>query len=160
MRQTLLALFLCAVAAPAFATDYLGVYTGYFDITQDDDAAAQFGIEYRYDDIYHGLRPLVGANVTTDEAFYGYGGFAWDIPLSEHFLLTPNIVAGGFSHGDGKDLGHGIEFRSGIEASYQFENESRLGVAFNHISNASIGDRNPGAETLLVIYQHPLGLVE
>ncbi|HID90986.1 TPA: hypothetical protein EYP44_03395, partial [Candidatus Bathyarchaeota archaeon] len=40
----------------------------------------------------------------------------------------------------GKDLGGALEFRSGIEASYAFENDSRLGVAFNHISNASLYD--------------------
>ncbi|MCI5049250.1 MAG: acyloxyacyl hydrolase [Rickettsiales bacterium] len=141
---------------PANASDYLGVYAGYFDVTQDDNSATQFGAEYRYEDIYHGLRPGLGINATTDGSVYGYGGFFWDIPLGMNFILTPNVVAGAYHSGDGKKLHHGLEFRSGLELSYQFPYGTRLGVAFNHISNASIGKHNPGAETLLVIYQHPL----
>ena len=150
----LLALMWSATAANA--SDYLNFYAGYFDITQDDNSAVQVGLEYRYDDIYRGLRPAIGINVSDDEAVYGYGGFFWDLYLSDHWVFTPNIVAGVFTDGDGKDLGHAIQFRSGLELSYQFDYGNRLGVAFNHISNASIGNRNPGAETLLVIYQHPL----
>lgn len=163
MRTTFLSLaavLAAAVSAPASATDYVAAYAGYFDVTQDDNAAAQFGLEYRYKDVFHGLRPGVGFNVSNDDSFYGYGGFFWDVKLADNIVFVPNIVAGGYHSGDGKKLGHGIEFRSGLELNYQFENESRLGVAFNHISNASIGDRNPGAETLLVIYQHPLGWAE
>lgn len=154
-----IATVLCTVlssASGAQASDYLNVYAGYFDVTQSDNAALQVGTEYRYDDVYHGLRPGVGFNVTNDKAFYGYGGFFWDLNLSDHVIFTPNVVVGGFSHGDGKKLGSAIEFRSGLEMSYQFDQGERIGLAFNHISNASIGKHNPGAETLLVSYQHPL----
>lgn len=150
------ALVTTLLASPAMAADYLGVYGGYFDVTQDDNSAAQMGIEYRFDDVYRGLRPAVGANVSTDGALYGYGGFFWDVFLTNNVIFTPNVVAGLYEDGDGKDLGHTVQFRSGLELSYQFEQQNRLGVAFNHISNASLGNRNPGAETLLLIYQHPL----
>ncbi len=156
---TRIATISCAVltsASAAQASDYLNVYAGYFDVTQSDNAALQVGAEYRYDDVYHGLRPGVGFNVTNDDAIYGYGGFFWDLYLSDSVVFTPNVVVGGFSHGDGKKLGHGIEFRSGLELNYQFEQGERVGLAFNHISNASLGDHNPGAETLLVNYQYPL----
>ena len=159
MRKILLPLLSTLLfATPVFASDYLGVYVGEFDITQDDNAATQFGIEYRYEDIFHGLRPGVGINVSTDSSVYGYGGFFWDVPLGMNFIFTPNVVMGAYHSGDGKKLGHGLEFRSGLELNYEFPYGSRLGVAFNHISNASIGKHNPGSETLLVIYQHPLNL--
>lgn len=145
-----------AWAETEYNSDYLGVYAGYFDLTQDDNRAAQLGMEYRYHPVYKGLRPGVGFNVSSDESVYGYGGFFYDIPLSDSWILTPNVVAGGYSQGDGKDLGHGLQFRSGIELSYQFDGGGRLGLNFNHISNASIGDRNPGAETLFIMYQMPL----
>lgn len=148
-------LFFLLVPA-ANASDYLNFYGGYFDVTQDDDSALQVGIEYRYDDVYYGLRPGVGINVSDDSAVYGYGGLFWDINLTDNWIFTPNFVAGLFEDGSGKDLGHTIQFRSGLELSYQFPNKNKLGVAFNHISNASLGERNPGAETLLVIYQHPI----
>ena len=49
-----------------------------------------------------------------------------------------------------------LEFRSGIEVAWRFDNRSRLGVEFTHISNAGIYDRNPGTETLTVNYSIPL----
>ncbi len=160
MRFLFALMALLGFTSPAHATDYLVPYAGYFDITQSDDAAVQVGMEYRGPYIYHTIRPGVGINVTDDSAVYGYGGFFWDLYLTDNIIFTPNIVAGAFSHGNGKHLGHGLEFRSGLELSYEFYQKSRIGIAFNHISNASIGDRNPGAETLLINYHHPLGIFE
>ena len=51
-----------------------------------------------------------------------------------------------YGEGDGKDLGHAIEFRSGIEVAYRFDDYSRLGLSFTHISNAGLDERNPGVE--------------
>ena len=48
--------------------------------------------------------------------------------------------------GDSKDLGYNLEFRSQIEFSYKLKS-SRIGFNLNHISNASIGDTNPGTES-------------
>ena len=142
----------------ASASDYLNIYSGFYDVSQEDDQATLVGLEYRYEDVFYGLRPGAGVMVTTDEAVYGYGGFFWDLYLTDSLVFTPNVVAGAYTQGEGKDLGHGLEFRSGLELSYQFPRGNRLGVAFNHLSNASIGNDNPGTETLLVIYQHPLNL--
>ncbi len=142
---------------PALATDYLEANVGYFDITQRDNTATLYGIGYRYDDIFHGIRPGGGFMMTSDGSTYGYAGFYWDVPVTEGLIIVPNVVVGGYSKGsDGKDLGHGIEFRSGLEVDYQFSTGSRVGLAFNHLSNASIGNDNPGTETLMLVYQHPL----
>jgi len=161
MKRLLTALLLATtVTSPAFATDYLTGYVGAYDVSQGDDTATEFGAEYRYKDVYHGLRPLAGVMVTTDSAVYAYAGAQWDIYLSNSVVLSPNFTAGGYHNGDGKDLGYGVEFKSGVEAAYQFENQSRVGVAFNHISNASLGDDNPGTENLIVTYSHPIGWAE
>ncbi len=161
MSRLLAALLVCtAFAAPAHATDYLTVYGGAYDVSQDDDSAAEVGVEYRYKDVYHGLRPLAGVMVTTDSAVYGYAGAQWDLYLSDSVVFSPNFTAGAYSNGNGKDLGHWIEFKSGIEMAYEFENDARVGVAFNHISNASIGSDNPGTENLIVTYSHPVGWAE
>ncbi|MBA4274199.1 MAG: acyloxyacyl hydrolase [Alphaproteobacteria bacterium] len=161
MQRILLALAASlAFSAPAFATDYLKGYVGAYDVSQGDDSAAEAGIEYVYQDIYYGLRPLAGIMVTSDSAVYGYAGAQWDLFLSDSIILSPNFVAGAYSQGDGKDLGHALEFKSGIELAYQFEAGERVGVAFNHISNASIGDDNPGTENLILTYSHPLNWAE
>lgn len=148
------------LSQPAHASDFLDLSVGYFDISQQDNSAVQYGVGYRYDDIFHGLRPGVGGYVTSDKAMYGYAGLYWDVPITSELLIVPNFAAGGYSKGDhGKDLGNGIEFRSGIEVDYQFPYGTRLGIAFNHLSNASLGEHNPGVETLMLVYQHPLNLL-
>lgn len=145
-----------AFAAPS--NSYLTGYIGWFDFSQEDDEATQFGAEYRMRPIEYGFRPMVGVNVTTDGSVYGYGGFHWDIELLDNQLyISPNFAAGGYAQGDGKDLGHGLEFRSGLELAYQMPSTHRVGMAFNHISNASLGDHNPGAETVMITYSVPVG---
>ena len=145
-----------AISSPAQA-GYLTGYAGWFDFIDDEETSAQFGVEYRFNPIEYGFRPTVGFNVTTDGSTYGYGGFHWDIELLDNELfIIPNFAAGVYGEGDGKDLGGAIEFRSGIEIAYQLPNTHRIGVALNHVSNASIYDKNPGAETLLINYGIPL----
>lgn len=150
---------LALLASPAFAGqgEHLTVYGGGFDVIQDDDSAAMAGAEYRFADQFNGLRPVVGVMGTTDEAAYLYAGAYWDLPLNTApFVITPGLAAGAFTHGDGKDLGSGLEFRSTLEVSYEFEGGERLGLGISHLSNASIGNDNPGAETVQVVYQHPM----
>ncbi len=145
------------IAAPALASDYLTGSVGWFDLVDGDDESAQFGAEYRFSPIQYGFRPTLGITVTDDGGVYGYGGFNWDVPLIDNQLyLIPNFMVGAYGEGDSKDLGGTIEFRSGIEVAYQLPNTHRVGVAFNHISNASIYDKNPGAETLLINYSLPM----
>lgn len=140
----------------AVQQDYIVPYMGYFDIGANDNSALQFGVEYRMAPRIWTLRPTFGINVSNDESIYGYAGVNWDIDLWQSgFWFTPNFTVGAYEDGDGKDLGGTIQFRSGLEVSYQFANQHRLGLAFNHISNASIYDKNPGAETLLINYHVP-----
>lgn len=135
---------------------YLVPYFGIFDMTNDNARnTPQFGLEYRMRDVWYGVRPTFGFNFDTDGGAYGYGGLNWEIPLG-NFQLTPNFMAGLYHEGDSKDLGGAVEFRSGIELSYQLENQHRVGIAFNHISNASIYNKNPGAETTLINYAIPI----
>ncbi len=162
MKKTSLALATLALIFPAAqqaqAADYLTGYIGWHDFIDDEDESTELGIEYRFHPIDYGFRPTLGFNVTTDGSLYGYGGFNWDVPLvTNELYLIPNFMAGLYSEGDGKDLGGAIEFRSGIELAYQMPNEHRVGIAINHISNASIYDKNPGAETLLINYSIPMG---
>ncbi len=154
---SLLALSVSSVAH-ADGTDYITGYVGYFDVIRNDYESAQFGIEYRARPLQYSIRPMIGLNVTNDESIYGYVGLNWDAELiTDQLYLIPNFAAGLYKRGDGKELGGVIEFRSGIELAYQFPNSHRLGIAFNHISNASIYRHNPGSETALVTYSIPLG---
>ena len=52
-------------------------------------------------------------------------------------------------------LGNTIEFRTTLEVSYQLKNSNRIGLSFGHISNANLGNKNPGVEILSLSYHIP-----
>lgn len=126
---------------------------GGYDVLHQNTAGIFRG-EYRFASKLWVLRPLLGAEVTTDGSSYEYGGFALDIFLGDKWVLTPNEAAGFWTRGDksSKNLGSWAEFRSGGEIAYRFDNNSRLGFSFHHISNAGLTKRNPGEEEALLNY--------
>ena len=146
------------VGARAYAGEdpsFIAFHVGGYDVN-DNETAGQFNIEYRssWDEWY--VKPFGGVMTTTDAAIYGYAGIMLDIYFGRRIVLTPSFAAGLYTDGDGKDLGSVIEFRSGLELAYRFDNRVRLGVAFHHISNTSIDDINPGTETLTLVLSLPL----
>ena len=147
-------------SAPAVAgeddTSFLSLGVGYYDLVSNDDDAADFRLEYRHGSGLWWIKPWLGVEATSDAGLYGAGGILIDIPLGDRFALVPSFGVGAYENGDGKDLGSTVEFRSQIELAYRFENRSRLGVAFSHISNASIGNENPGVEILNLYYHLPI----
>lgn len=155
----LVAGLMAALPLPAAADDpdFLTVGIGWYDINRQVDEATSFRAEYRSDKKIWIFKPFVGAMGTTDSAFYGFGGVLVDIYFGRRIALTPSFAAGYYKDGNGRELGHEIEFRSSIELSYRFDNRSRLGLAFYHLSNAGIGNNNPGTEVLSLVYSIPLG---
>jgi hypothetical protein len=154
-------LFIVAVTpARANEPDFLTFAAGYYDLF-DDESAGEARLEYRFseDNKIWIFTPFVGATATTEAATYGYAGVGVDIFFGNRWVLTPNFAAGLYGNGDGKDLGHAIEFRSGVELAYRFDNYSRLGLSFTHISNAGIGERNPGVESLVLTYSVPFNVL-
>lgn len=155
-------LFIAAAARPAAATSWssdnepnrLSLSGGLYD-ANDNEEAAEFHLEYRFRKGLWFVRPMVGVMATSDEAFYGYGGIYIDVPVTDRWILTPSFAAGGYDDGDGKDLGHTIEFRSQIELAYRFRNRVRISASLSHISNASLSDNNPGTEILSLTYAIP-----
>jgi lipid A 3-O-deacylase len=139
----------------------IGVGAGVFDITPDRKKtnaarAAQLQGEYRFGDVLWVLAPFVGLMGTSAGAFYGYGGFGFDINFGARWVLTPNIAGGYWYRGGGTNLGSWWEFRSGAELDYRFDNHGRLGVAFYHMSNAGLTRQNQGEQAVLLVYTVPL----
>jgi lipid A 3-O-deacylase len=112
--------------------------------------------EYRFGDMLWIVAPFVGVMGTGKGAFYGYGGFGFDINFFDKLVLTPTAAVGYFIHGSGIDLGAHCEFRTGAEFAYRFDNLTRLGVGFYHMSNAGIGTHDPGAELATFVLTVPL----
>lgn len=150
-----LALFLAPQAAAADRPDLLALGIGAYDVLHNN-TAAQLRLEYRFGYRLFFLEPLLGALATSDGSFYGYGGLRADLVIADHFVIMPVAAVGYWQRGGGKDLGSHAEFKTGGEFAYRFDDGSRLGIAFDHISNAGIGKTNPGVESLLLVYSLPL----
>jgi hypothetical protein len=62
-------------------------------------------------------------------------------------------VSGGYyNDGAGRDLGYDVEFYSQLRLEYRLSADAGIGLGVGHISNAGIGDKNPGAETAYLSY--------
>jgi lipid A 3-O-deacylase len=133
---------------------------GAFDITpsnhKDAETAAEARAEYRFGDRFWIIAPFVGVSGTSDGAFYGYGGFGFDVNFGPNWVLTPTAAAGYFERGQGTKLGSWWEFRTGAEFAYRFPDKSRLGIAVNHTSNAGLTKRNPGEQSVVLVYSVPM----
>ena len=161
LNLLLTTIFLFNIVAEASNLNVFSV--GYFDFNKRKNEAVDIRFEKRLDkEIFdlgpkeeplYFIKPFYGIEITSDSAFYGIGGIFIEEKISKNFFLTPSFGMGAFSKGNGKDLGHEIEFRSTLEISYQLKNKNRIGLSVGHLSNAGIGDINPGTEILSLSYQ-------
>ena len=140
--------------------DYIAVEGGQFDAVKNVQQAAAFGAEYRSNRIvWWKLRPFVGAGFTSDRSLYGYAGLRLATYWAEHVVITPSIAIGGYSRGDGKDLGNpAVVARSGLDFEYAFDDGVRVGLAYHHVSNGKfLGQaENPGTEIVGLTVSIPL----
>jgi hypothetical protein len=153
---------LSVAAPPTQAADdppFISFAAGGYDILHNN-TAGEFRLEYRSSYKLIILKPFAGVLGTTDKAFYGYGGFLADIYLGNRVVIMPNAAFGYYEKGDGKDLGGHAQFRTGAEFAYRFDDRSRLGISFNHISNAGLNKRNPGEEEMAIVFSLPFDLLK
>lgn len=130
--------------------DLLHVAIGYFDVF-DDQESIDLRVEYRpaVPIFFDNLRPWAGGEITTEGTIWAGGGALYDWNFQDNWYATPSVGVGLYSDGgDDIDLDHPIQFRAQMEISYKFNNNMRLGAALGHMSNADLGDTNPGVETL------------
>ena len=149
----------------------LGVYDVKFDGSATNQAT-DFRYEFRSDnslfdigpeeDNFFFLKPFFGVEYTNDSASYFLTGIYFEDNLGELFegnkskyYFTPSFGAGFYDDGSGKKLGNTLQFRTSFEVSYELKNKNRIGISFSHISNANLGDKNPGVEILSFSYHIP-----
>ena len=168
-------LVLMIISNPIYAKGYdvfsIGMYDIKFDGSQTN-AASDFRYERRFDNSilnigpesenFFYLKPFAGIEVTSDSATYVIGGVYLEDNVGtlltgtkSNFNFTPSFGVGYYDDGDGKKLGNDIEFRTTFEISYELKSSNRVGLSFGHISNANLGDKNPGVEVLSLSYQMP-----
>ena len=138
---------------PAFLT----ISGGLFDFNRQKDDGGEFRLEYRSDKKVAIFKPFGTAAVATNGMTFLGGGVLVDLFFGKRVVLTPSFAPTlWFGKTDDLDLGHIIEFRSQLEMAYRFNDRSRIGLSISHYSNASLGDKNPGTESLMLNYSIPL----
>jgi len=129
------------------------VYSGMFDFSDEGKKSTLIGFQHQNEDLNRdtflgNLSPITGALVTADNASYVYTGVQAQYKIGV-LNLTPSFTPGLYNSGDGKDLGHIVEFKSEIQLSLDLPKDSQFGFSYNHLSNASLGDKNPGANSYM-----------
>ena len=129
------------------------VYSGMFDFSDDGKRSTLIGIQHQNENLNRdtflgNLSPITGALITADNAGYIYTGIQAQYKIG-NLYITPSFTPGLYHEGDGKDLGHILEFKSEVQISLDIFKDSELGFSYNHISNASLGDKNPGANSYM-----------
>jgi len=131
----------------------INFYSGMFDFSDDGKKSAIIGLQHQNEnltrDIFLGtISPITGAMITADNAAYVYTGIQAQYQLGKIDII-PSFAPGLYNQGNGKDLGHVIEFKSEVQVSLNVFENSQFGMSYNHISNASLGDKNPGANSYM-----------
>ena len=129
------------------------VYTGMFDFSDDGKRSALIGFQHQNENLNRdtflgNLSPITGFMITADSAGYIYTGVQAQYKVGA-LNIVPSFTPGLYHEGDGKDLGHILEFKSELQLSLDLSKTSELGLSYNHISNASLGDKNPGANSYM-----------
>ena len=131
----------------------INFYTGTFDFSDDKKSSTLFGVEHQNENLYKDtmigrVSPITGMMITQDAAAYVYTGIEANYDLGP-LKFTPSFAPGIYSQGDGKDLGHPLEFKSEVQLSMDLGETTNFGMSYNHVSNASLGDKNPGANSYM-----------
>ena len=134
----------------------INFYSGMFDFSDNGKKSAIVGLQHQNENLIRKsflgtLSPVTGAMITADNAAYFYTGIQAQYNLGK-INITPSFTPGIYEQGNGKDLGHLIEFKSEVQISLNLFDNSQLGMSYNHISNASLGDKNPGANSYMFNY--------
>jgi hypothetical protein len=129
------------------------VYTGMFDFSDDGKKSSLVGFQHQNEELnrdtfFGNISPITGAMITADNATYFYTGVQAHYKIGT-LNLTPSFTPGYYNEGNGKDLGHALEFKSEVQLSLELPKDSQFGFSYNHLSNASLGDKNPGANSYM-----------
>ena len=132
----------------------LNFYTGMFDFSDDKQRSPVLGLEHQNDELFiRSTRgtiysPITGAFITGNNAFYIYTGIQAEYKIG-NFIINPSFAPGYYGEGNGKDLGYPLEFKTEVQLAFDLSESTHLGMSYNHISNASLGDKNPGANSYM-----------
>ena len=133
----------------------ISIYTGTFDLIdkEGDDKSTLLGLEHKNPNLFRDtflgkFKPVSGGFMTGKKSVYLYTGVEGQYGIGPLKIL-PSFAPGYYEKGDGKDLGSVLEFKSELQFSIDLSSNAQLGFSYNHISNASLGSKNPGANSYM-----------
>ena len=153
-------LFILLSATKLFAVEEIknsgnqfNFFTGNFDFSDDKQSAYLVGFQHQNENLNRetflgNVSPITGGFITENSAAYIYTGIEWNMDMGG-MVFTPSFAPGLYHEGDGKDLGHVLEFKSEVQLSYEPSDNTSFGISYNHVSNTSLGDKNPGANSYM-----------
>ena len=143
-----------AAESKSYDSHEFNFFSGVFDInTSSKKSSELFGVQHSNEDLFRDtflgkLSPITGFMMTTDSASYFYTGVQAEYKIGK-LNLIPSFSPGIYSVGDGKDLGSPLEFKSELQLSLDLLPGTKLGYSQSHLSNADLGDTNPGADSYM-----------
>ncbi len=160
LKKIFLVLFLIVVSVNYLFADektnnenQINFFSGNFDFSDHKQKALLVGFQHQNENLNRdtflgNVSPITGGFITENSAAYIYTGIEWNVDMGG-LMFTPSFAPGLYHEGNGKDLGHVLEFKSEVQLSYNSSDNTSFGVSYNHVSNASLGDKNPGANSYM-----------
>mgnify|MGYP006115402227 FL=1 len=130
----------------------INIFSGMFDFSDTTQRAGLIGFQHQNEELFRDsflgkLSPITGGFITENSALYVYTGVESEFDMG-FFKITPSFAPGYYNYGGGKDLGHPLEFKTAVQMTLGSET-TQFGASYNHISNASLGNKNPGANSYM-----------
>lgn len=124
---------------------------------QGSSIGSEAYFRYEFDHRNGPFQNAVGASITDSGDFWlGFGQLWTKRFANDRAYLQLHAIPGLYVQGNGPDLGFPIEFRSGIELGYETRQGWRVGLSYDHRSNADLKAYNPGMETIQLRVSIPL----
>jgi hypothetical protein len=117
-------------------------------IFQDETDGAELYLRRDFGVLLGPFQPSLGVSVATGGATWIGAGVQYTLEGPADLYLQGHVMPGAYFPADGRDLGGGLQFRSGIELGYEAPSGLRVGLSFDHRSNADFQSYNPGLESL------------
>lgn len=105
--------------------------------------------------------PVIGANINTGEGTsLAYLGLGWTFYLTD--AIFADFTLGGAIHdgetsrrtADSRNYGCRLNFHESVSLGYSFDEHNAIMIGFDHMSNASLCDRNDGLTNIGIRYAY------
>ena len=119
---------------------------GLFNIQREPERYVDCAFDFKSHTIVSCYSSL-GVLASSSGAHYLYTALSSKFPLGQSNLaFKPSLSVGYYGAAKGPDLGCSIEFHSSLSLLYNIDLFD-VGIRASHMSNAHLGQKNPGLET-------------